>query len=280
MAKRIILYGIINRRIFYFRSNIMTHGITKTFFVVCCLIVLACNNTRSISKEEESKIRDRHKVKLTFMRIGADPYSYKVPDSMKHWVTQFAEIMAEDQKYRISGLRMNELERKEQAKIDSINLVTVTGYLDKYGWPRLQESGLVAQNAVGMVIQHAPLRVQEKYFPMLTRSYEIDSTLSETVAMLEDRINVTNKKLQYYGTQVMLVNNRAILYPVVNVDSLDVFRSKLGPMVPFSSYIAIFDKNWSADKYKKGLPRLKKKLNFSDAPGIHFVRSTEQPFTD
>lgn len=252
----------------YTMANLLSRPILFCYAVSC---LAACNDRQSFSKKEVDEIKSQHQFRLAYIRHGYDPYAHLVPDSMKHWIKYFAEVLAEDQKYRIPVLSMSAQESVEQAKIDSINIIKASYYLEKYGWPEKKKSGFVVQEAVGMVIQHASLPVQEKYYPMLTRAFINDRSLFEFLALMEDRINVTNKRPQYYGTQVKIEDGRVILYPVVNVDSLDAFRSKLGSFVPIATYMSMFKAKWDPVKYKRDLPKLKADLGFTDSPGIRFI---------
>ncbi len=122
------------------------------------------------------------------IRLGFDPYYSKVPDSMKRWIKVFSNVLADDQKNRIIGINPTKEEWKEQKQIDSKNLIIVTRYLDKKGWPAKYEVGFIGQQAIGMVIQHSPLKIQEKYYPLLINAYRRDSLLCRFLVLLEDRI--------------------------------------------------------------------------------------------
>jgi hypothetical protein len=147
---------------------------------------------------------------------------------MKKCIPIFKNVLITDQKHRLIGYGFTEEGLKEQITIDSLNLIVVTSYLDKYGWPAAFDVGFFGQRAVGMTIQHSPLKIQENYYPYLVEAFKRDSFLFETLALLEDRINVRNKRLQCYGTQLMNYKGKQVLFPVFEVDSLENRRKRIG----------------------------------------------------
>ena len=88
---------------------------------------------------------------------------------------------------------------------------------------------------------------------------------------MEDRINMRNKRPQYYGTQVVYVGGKPVLYPVVSVDSIELYRKQLGNFIPLDKYLSSLHVDWNPAEYKKNLPALKEKLKVSDSLGIHYT---------
>lgn len=148
--------------------------ITSLYFLLLALLLFACNNNKQINE-----IRKQHETRIAMIRLGFDPYYSKVPDSMKRWIKVFSNVLADDQKNRIIGLKPTKEEWKEQTQLDSENLIIVTGFVNKYGWPTKYDIGFIGQRAIGLVIQHSPLVVQEKYYPLLIKAYKKDSSLFE-----------------------------------------------------------------------------------------------------
>lgn len=224
-----------------------------------------------MSSKEIAELRKNHDLRLKVTRMGFDPYYKSVPDSMKKWIGIFSNVLADDQKNRITGLNMmTKAEANEQNALDSVNLKIVSGFIDKYGWPAKYDAGFKAQTAIAMVIQHAPLKIQEKYYPYLVEAFKRDRFLFEYLALLEDRINVRNNRLQYYGTESVMLEGKMILYPVVNIDSIDIYRNRLGPFMPVKDYMALLKVDWNAEDYKTKLPEFQKKLHVSDTLGLHY----------
>ena len=82
-------------------------------------------------------------------------------------------IFAEDQKYRLMigdvektyGFDSDEMRSlfKTISQKDSVNLIEVAAILDKYGWLGASVVGDQGNAALFLVIQHADLKIQEKY---------------------------------------------------------------------------------------------------------------------
>lgn len=233
-----------------------------TALLVCC---------KSKGYKEYLKAKTEHDQRMALIQTFPDLYEDKVADSMKRWISIFKTVYVNDQKNRLVGYGFTEAGLKEQIILDSQNLIIVTSYLDTFGWPAAFDVGFTGQRAVGMTIQHAPLPIQEKYYPSLVKAYKRDSLLFETVAMLEDRINMRRKRYQYYGSQIVYYRGKPTFYPIYNVDSADVRRKKLNNrMLTLNEYIGIFKSDFKLTEYKSILPKLIDSFKVSNAPGLHF----------
>jgi hypothetical protein len=233
-------------------------------------LLLGCSNSK---KAKFAKLKAEHTAKWNLVRNAPEPFYKKIPDSMKHWIPILRNAFVDDQKYRIVGLNFSDFskeEREEQKKLDSQNLNIAIAYLDKHGWPALNDVGLFGQRAIGIIIQHSPLKVQEQYYPFLVEAYKKDSLLYETLALLEDRINTRNHKFQYYGSQLVSYKGSMVLYPVYNIDSIDDYRRKIGIKMPLKEYLKLLKVDSDITEYKQLLPELITKFKVSDSLGIHY----------
>ena len=241
-----------------------------------CLVVLAaCNSNKKSAGHKLAEMKASHKARIALIRVSPEPLYGKVADSMKKWISIFRNVLADDQKNRIVGDNSYTAEeKKEQLSLDSQNLKIVTSYLDKYGWPIPFDIGLIGQRAIGITIQHSPLAVQEKYYPYLVEAYKKDSFLYETLALLEDRINMRNHKFQYYGTQMVIFKGKQVLYPAFNIDSLEIYRKQLGFKITMKDYFKMLNTDWNVSEYKLILPQLIKEFKVSDTIGFHYIRNS------
>lgn len=71
---------------------------------------------------------------------------------------------------------------------DSINAVNVADIIEKYGWLGINRVGYSANLALWLVIQHAPLNVQEKYLGLLEESVSKGESEGWCLAYLYDRV--------------------------------------------------------------------------------------------
>jgi hypothetical protein len=241
-------------------------------FLLFTILLTGCIQQK---KAESAKLKAQHDANMKLWRSLPEPFINKVPDSMKHWIPVLRNAFADDQKYRIVGLTAADFSReemKEQKKIDSQNLKIAISYLDQNGWPKLYDAGLLGQRTIGIIIQHAPLNIQEKYYPFLVEAYKKDSLLYETLALLEDRINMRNHKFQYYGSQLVSYKGKMVLYPVYNIDSLDEYRKSIGFKMTLKQYLKLLKTDSSITNYKQLLPELIKTFKVSGSLGLHYYK--------
>lgn len=182
--------------------------------------------------------------------------------TMPDLVKILKEVHANDQQYR---LMLDSVEKKFGAKSaemnalwqtiqqnDSINEGIVTGILDKHGWLGAKAVGSTGNSALFLVIQHAPLAVQEKYLPMMRDAVKNGNARGSSLALLEDRVLMRNGKKQIYGSQVRTDPNTGEKYffPIEDVDNVDKRRAEVG-LGPLAEYAKNFDMVWDAAAIEK-----------------------------
>ncbi|MCC8425326.1 DUF6624 domain-containing protein [Mucilaginibacter sp. UR6-11] len=146
-------------------------------------------------------------------------------------------------------------------KTDRENLIAVNYIVKKHGWLSPQKVGFNGAQGLFLVIQHADLKTQQRYLPIIKEAEKKGEILSSNLAILEDRINMREGKKQAYGSQGFTDSEtgKKYIYPIVDVDNLDKRRKAMG-MPPMQEYV----KDWNTESYKKQLPeieRLAKKKN-------------------
>lgn len=135
---------------------------------------------------------------------------------------------------------------------DSINQKRVMVILDQYGWPATSLVGEKANNAVALVIQHAPLQVQEKYIPLLRTSVQKKESTTDMLPLMEDRILMRNGKPQIYGSQVIpnQTTKKYELYNLYDPKNVDKRRAEMG-LEPLQDYLKRFGIEWSSGGVQK-----------------------------
>lgn len=140
---------------------------------------------------------------------------------------------------------------------DSINLGRLTKILDERGWVGPELVGGQASHTQFLVIQHADLEVQEKYFPMVKEAVEKKQLRPSSFALLQDRMALRQGKLQIYGSQLAAhpETKQYYLQPMIDPDRVDERRAEIG-LSPLADYLKHFDLEWDLEAYKKQLPYL------------------------
>lgn len=177
-------------------------------------------------------------------------------------VALFDTIFTTDQEYRIQMMALQkqgvtdsvELTNVENNinRIDAINVSKVSSLLDKYGWlgpEKIGDRGVVAEF---LVIQHAPLSVQEKYFPLLQKAAEGGELRKMDFAILQDRMLVRKNKEQIYGSQIGYdnVSNKWYVLPLKDPDGVDKRRGEVG-LSPIAEYVKEWNIVWDVKAYKE-----------------------------
>ena len=184
----------------------------------------------------------------------------------KPLVAQLDSIYSDDQSYRIQAQNIqkqagaNSEEFKKVWKIvhvkDSVNLIKITAILDKYGWLGVDVVGNQGNSTLFLVIQHADLKTQEKYLPMMQDAVKNGKAYGNSLALLEDRIEIRNGRKQIYGSQIgMSDDNKYYVSPLLDPDNVNKRRASVG-LGTLEEYIRNWDMKWDVEQYKKDLPHL------------------------
>ncbi len=125
--------------------------------------------------------------------------------------------------------------------IDSTNLVRVEAIIKKYGWPGRSLIGSLGNETVWLVIQHASLEVQEKYFPLMEESVKKSESSATELGYLEDRILMRKGKKQKYGTQVATnpKTGEMEIWPIEDEKNVNIRRAELY-LQPLENYAKSF----------------------------------------
>jgi hypothetical protein len=88
-------------------------------------------------------------------------------------------------------------------RADSINLLKIEQIIAKHGYPGRSKVGNSLSSTTFLVIQHAALPVQEKYFSLLEEAANKGELSKSSFALLVDRVRMRKGQKQLYGSQVV-----------------------------------------------------------------------------
>lgn len=124
----------------------------------------------------------------------------------------------------------------EMQRVDKLNQEQICKILDSKGFVGSDKVG----NAVGTfwaVIQHSDINIQKKYLPLFREAAQRGDIAKESVAMMEDRINMFEGKPQRYGSQIEEdEHGNPRLYKLLDESKVDEWRSEMG-MEPLKDYL-------------------------------------------
>jgi hypothetical protein len=205
---------------------------------------------------------------LVIMLICLQPAHARVkPD--KGLIAMLDTIYHDDQDDRIKYEELvkkdgfNPKDEQELAAIisrkDSINIIKIEKILDKYGWVGPDVFGKQGSETVFSVIQHADIKTQEKYLPIMRNAVKNKKADPGSFAMLQDRVSLREGKGQIYGSQIGRDEKGVFYVDVLNdPDNVDKRRVEVG-LEPLASYVQDWNIKWDVATYKKQLPEIKKR---------------------
>lgn len=146
-------------------------------------------------------------------------------------------------------------------KLDASNFSAFEEIIGQYGWLGPSEIGYKNNQYLFLILQHADLASQKKYFPLFKKSCEAGKVLAKDLAYLEDRINMREGKMQQYGSQTIIdkVSKKFVIFPIEDVDHEDQRRASVG-LESLKSYVkSSFNIDFDLPRYKEELPALQDK---------------------
>lgn len=130
----------------------------------------------------------------------------------KTLAAQLDSIYEDDQRFRIEVDEIVKNNRWDSDTVqghlkmivekDSINFIKVKSILEQYGWLGAEAVGKKGNAALFLVIQHSNLQTQEKYLPMMRAAVKSGNANGSDLALLEDRVLLSQGKKHIYGSQV------------------------------------------------------------------------------
>ncbi|PBJ13088.1 DUF6624 domain-containing protein [Flavobacterium sp. ACN6] len=213
------------------------------------------------NKKEWTKTIEKLQKKMDIMSANYDKPLQK----------ELLDIYTEDQGIRGAFMKIYKEPNADKKKIDSIgkimqykdslNLVKVMKILDEKGWVGKNVVGSQANQTLFLVIQHADLKYQQKYLPMMREAVKKGNASPSNLAYLEDRIALREGKKQIYGSQVSNhpITKKPFVSPLEDPDNVDKRRASVG-LGTLSDYLKNFNAAWDVEAYKKELPEFEKLL--------------------
>jgi hypothetical protein len=180
----------------------------------------------------------------------------------KPLVARLDTILYYDQKYRLALDTATEEQMKAiwdgMRLHDSLNELEVIAILDKYGWPSVESVGEMGAEPIFLVIQHAHLKTQDKYLPVMRDAVKKGNAKAAWMALLEDRVALRHGRMQIYGSQVSGDEHGGYVAPMIDPDHVDERRASVG-LGPLAAYLRYFELTWDVADYKKQLPDIEKR---------------------
>jgi len=141
--------------------------------------------------------------------------------------------------------------------IDSVNLKIVCDILDSRGWLGADIIGGKGNHTLFLVIQHADLKVQDKYMPIMREAVKKGNANARSLALLEDRVALGHGRKQTYGSQIGTNKETGENYvlPLEDPENVDKRRQELG-LGNLEDYLKQWNIVWNAEEYKMKLPEI------------------------
>lgn len=211
----------------------------KIILLILFLTLVCCKKSKNTSSEEV-KINNALKKQLEKILLNDQGIREIVngnpSDERKTELLTQMNLIETD----VEGYKKFELMRK----IDSINILEIEKIIKKYGYPSKSLVGEPANKTVFYVIQHSDKI--NKYLPLIRQATKNGDISQTALAMMEDRNLMEQGYEQIYGTQIKGQANKEgewiyFLWPVKNIDSINIWRKQVGFELNLEEYLKKMD---------------------------------------
>lgn len=188
------------------------------FIIFIFLVSLTASHSLAQDAGNASGLNKALQSELSRMMEADQKYRAELQENMKRSPSGTGTISTEEAK--VLWDKQAEIDRKNMSRLEEI--------IKEHGWPGKSLVGEKGARAAFLVVQHADLEPQKKYLPLLKEAVAKGEADASDVAMLEDRILVTEGKKQIYGTQLHRVEGKLELYPIEGEENVDARRAAVG----------------------------------------------------
>jgi len=115
-----------------------------------------------------------------------------------------------------------------QNELDANNQEALKAIIKKYGYPGKSIVGANNAHIAAIIIQHAPLNMQEEYLPIIIKAQKEDEIKLTLVYLLVDRIHVKKYGKQIFGTQQIWDKElqKMIPAPIYSIEDVKKIKEK------------------------------------------------------
>ncbi len=140
---------------------------------------------------------------------------------------------------------------KEISYHDSVNIITVTGILDEYGWLGADIIGKSGNTTLFLVVQHSDLATQQKYLPMMREAVADGRARGGSLALLEDRVALKTGNPQIYGSQIGRTQaGDFYVQEMIDPETVDERRASVG-LMPIGEYTLNWEFEWDIERHRR-----------------------------
>jgi len=151
----------------------------------------------------------------------------------KEAITAVREHGMESAEYVALRDRGREMDARHRARLVEI--------VEVHGWPTVPMVGTDASHGAFLVLQHAELKMQKRFLPLLREATERGESPTAVLPLLEDRILMREGMPQIYGTQVVPGDDgKATLWEIEDEEHVAERRETVG-LEPLDEYLARFE---------------------------------------
>jgi hypothetical protein len=214
--------------------------ILRQLFLVLLLLSFGANNSVA-AQDARDGAASHEALRRELIRMGREDQKHRneLTELMK-------KLAAQDNQQEMK--KFAALVKKQEA-IDKRLLRRLEEIIQRYGWPTKSMVGKEASETVFLIIQHADLVYQKKYFPLLKQAVAKGEARPDHAAMMEDRILMGEGKKQIYGTGLRTddVTKGLKLWPIENEEEVDARRAAVG-LPPMAEYLKLMGLTYNPPK--------------------------------
>jgi len=188
------------------------------------------------------------------INVVFSPYIKSSPDSndINSKLVAMAKADVEVRKVlqNMSERKLTDSEKIAISENDKKNTKALKKILQNNGWDITSNMSKKGLSALFLILQHSThdTEFQKESLIYIQELYSKEKILGQQLALLTDRIRISQGKQQLYGTQADIVNNEIIFKTIEDVLNVDRRRQQL-KMPPLEFYKKILEESYGLKEH-------------------------------
>lgn len=156
------------------------------------------------------------------------PVAMEFSQMLKSYETNYDKYLGLFTKYGRNSAQVQKFKERLQ-ETDSINFLKISSIVNTYGWKGKTYFGKDAAEALIIVLMHANIDNQKKYFSIV-RTAAVEGALpAEGFAIIADNIALNENNTQIYGTHVRMADDGQYQsFAIADEAGVDARREEIG----------------------------------------------------
>ncbi|MEW5684542.1 MAG: DUF6624 domain-containing protein [Pseudomonadota bacterium] len=127
-------------------------------------------------------------------------------------------------------------------EVDALTEAEVMRMVPPEGWFARSRYGEDGERAAFLIIQHSSIENWRRFLPVIERFVAKGEASGESYALMYDRVAITDKRPQRFGSQLRCEGGKLVPYPLEDPARVEAWRKEMGMPFTYAEQLANLSK--------------------------------------